>query len=122
MVISKLGVEEYEAVAKLRAEIVRLLDEAFGDGYVVVVGYWKDPDGAHGWWNKRFTGGETPENLLRFIQASRVAEVQLLDVRRMAEMDAWLLYRGAVQVERPREERRVRAARRPRRKKGKPHG
>lgn len=92
MVIADLAAKEYDAIAKLRAEIVRLLDEAFGNNYVLIVGYWRDPDGPGGWWNKRFGPEESPEVIRKFIAVSREAEAQMHHVRNMAEWDAWLLY------------------------------
>lgn len=92
MAISDLTAKQYDAIAKLRADIVRLLDEAFGNNYVVVVGYWRDPDGPGGWWNKRFGPEESPETIRKFIAVSREAEAQMHHVRNMAEWDAWLLY------------------------------
>ena len=99
MAISQLVRDRYDKVAKVREEIVKLLDDAFEEGYVVVVGYCvksehdlKAPELASGWWNKRFVGAENPAGIRRLIFAAHEAQRQMDLVRAMPEWDAFLLY------------------------------
>ena len=55
----------YDAVADVRRRIVAILDASFGENYVFVLAYDRDPDAAMAAWNKRI-GRLSTENLKKF--------------------------------------------------------